>query len=90
VAGLRYDAYELKASDESSGDRISPRISVGVSPFRDGLLAGLQVYGSYAEGYRAPNISEAFISGIHPSAFSFRFLPNPSLRPETGKTWEAG
>lgn len=90
VVGLRYDAYELKASDESSGDRISPRISVGVSPFRDGLLAGLQVYGSYAEGYRAPNISEAFISGIHPSAFSFRFLPNPSLRPETGKTWEAG
>jgi hemoglobin/transferrin/lactoferrin receptor protein len=89
VAGLRYDSYKLKASSESSDDRISPRISVGVSPFRDGVLSGLQVYGSYAEGYRAPNTSEAFISGMHPRP-PFPFLPNPDLKPETGKTWEVG
>ncbi|WP_309085873.1 TonB-dependent receptor domain-containing protein [Chelativorans sp.] len=89
VAGLRYDAYTLEASEESSDDRLSPRISVGVSPFREGPLAGLQVYGSYAEGYRAPNTSEAFISGMHPRP-PFPFLPNPDLKPETGKTWEVG
>ena len=89
VGGLRYDAYTLEASEESSDERISPRISVGVSPFREGVLSGLQVYGSYAEGYRAPNTSESFISGMHPRP-PFPFLPNPDLRPETGKTWEVG
>jgi len=91
VAGLRYDSYKLKASDESSGDRLSPRISVGVSPFKEGALSGLQVYGSYSEGYRAPNTSEAYITGGHSfPGYSFAFLPNPDLKPETGRTWEAG
>ena len=90
IAGLRYDSYELKASEESSGDRISPRLSVGVSPFSDGVLSGLQIYGSYAEGYRAPNTSEAFITGVHPGGPPFPFLANPDLKPETGKTWEIG
>ena len=91
VAGVRYDSYELEASEKSSGDRFSPRLSVGVSPFNEGLLSGLQIYGSYSEGYRAPNTSEAYITGGHSfPGFSFAFLPNPDLRPETGKTWEAG
>ncbi|WP_274426041.1 TonB-dependent hemoglobin/transferrin/lactoferrin family receptor [Chelativorans sp. YIM 93263] len=89
VAGLRYDSYELESSEKSSDDRLSPRISVGVSPFDKGALAGLQVYGSYAEGYRAPTTAEAFISGMH-TIPPFPFLPNPGLKPETGKTWEAG
>ncbi|MFC6488007.1 TonB-dependent receptor domain-containing protein [Nitratireductor sp. GCM10026969] len=89
VAGLRYDSFEMKASEENTGSRLSPRISVGVSPFDQGPLTGLQVYGSYAEGYRAPTTAEAFISGMHPVP-PFPFLPNPDLKPETGKTWEAG
>mgnify|MGYP000695883085 CR=1 FL=1 len=91
VAGLRYDSYELEATSKNSGDRFSPRLSVGVSPFKEGVLSGLQVYGSYSEGYRAPNTSEAYITGGHSfPGFSFAFLPNPDLKPETGKTWEAG
>lgn len=91
VAGVRYDSYELEASEKSSGDRFSPRLSVGVSPFNEGALSGLQIYGSYSEGYRAPNTSEAYITGGHSfPGFSFAFLPNPDLKPETGKTWEAG
>jgi hemoglobin/transferrin/lactoferrin receptor protein len=27
---------------------------------------------------------------MHPSGVTFPFLPNPNLKPETGKTWEAG
>ncbi|MBZ9722145.1 TonB-dependent hemoglobin/transferrin/lactoferrin family receptor [Mesorhizobium sp. AD1-1] len=91
IAGLRYDNYILKDdTHDISGDRVSPRITVGVSPFESAGLAGLQFYGTYAEGYRSPSITETLISGNHPAGVSFPFLPNPNLRPETGKTTEFG
>ncbi|WP_292549286.1 TonB-dependent hemoglobin/transferrin/lactoferrin family receptor [Mesorhizobium sp.] len=91
IAGLRYDSYKLESDvGETSGDRLSPRITVGVSPFQTASLAGLQFYGTYAEGYRSPSLSETLISGNHPAGVSFPFLPNPDLKPETGKTVEFG
>jgi hemoglobin/transferrin/lactoferrin receptor protein len=91
IAGLRYDSYSLKDSTrETSGDRLSPRITVGVSPFESASLAGLQFYGTYAEGYRSPSLTETLISGNHPAGVTFPFLPNPNLKPETGKTVEFG
>ncbi len=91
VGALRYDSYKLDSDvGETSGDRLSPRITVGVSPFEQTGLAGLQIYGTYAEGYRSPSLSETLISGLHPNGVVFPFLPNPNLRPETAKTWEAG
>jgi hemoglobin/transferrin/lactoferrin receptor protein len=90
VGGLRYDSFELNGNDtKNSGDRLSPRVTVGVSPFDSEALKGLQFYGTYAEGYRAPTTSEALISGIHPFP-PFPFLPNPDLKPETARTWEFG
>ena len=61
-----------------------------MSPFDSIGLAGLQVYGTYAEGFRAPSLSETLITGLHPNGVVFPFLPNPYLRPETAKTWEFG
>ncbi|MBZ9677282.1 TonB-dependent hemoglobin/transferrin/lactoferrin family receptor [Mesorhizobium sp. ES1-1] len=91
IGGLRYDRYSLKDdTHDISGDRVSPRITVGVSPFETAGLDGLQFYGTYAEGYRSPSITETLISGNHPAGVSFPFLPNPNLRPETGKTTEFG
>src|SRR5690606_18981902 len=91
VAGLRYDTYSLKSSvGSASGDRFSPRITVGVSPFKEGALEGLQFYGTSAEGYRSPSITETLMSGMHPSGITFPFLPSPNLSPETAKTWEVG
>lgn len=91
IAGLRYDNYSLKDSTrETSGDRLSPRITVGVTPFESAGLDGLQFYGTYAEGYRSPSLTETLISGNHPAGVTFPFLPNPNLRPETGKTTEFG
>ena len=91
IGALRYDSYKLDDQQvEVSGDRLSPRITVGVSPFENMGLAGLQVYGTYAEGYRAPSLSETLITGLHPNGVVFPFLPNPYLRPETAKTWEFG
>ena len=66
-------------------------------------VAGFTPYVSYAEGYRAPSITETLIAGEHatgggPAFFPcpggtaglFCFLPNPGLRPEVGKNKEAG
>jgi hemoglobin/transferrin/lactoferrin receptor protein len=99
VSAIRYDRYDLdSAAVSTGGDRFSPKITVGVTP-----VAGLTPYVSYAEGYRAPSITETLIAGAHatgggPALFVcpggttglFCFLPNPNLRPEVGKNKEAG
>jgi hemoglobin/transferrin/lactoferrin receptor protein len=104
VSAVRYDRYELNSvgtvlgGTSSSGDRLSPKITIGVTP-----VIGFTPYISYAEGYRAPSITETLIAGSHatgggPAFFNcpdgtsglFCFLPNPNLRPEVGKNKEAG
>lgn len=99
VSAIRYDRYNLQSGNTSTGgDRFSPKITLGVTP-----VAGFQPYVSYAEGYRAPSITETVISGAHatgggPAFFPcpdgtsglFCFLPNPNLRPEVGKNKEVG
>jgi hemoglobin/transferrin/lactoferrin receptor protein len=105
ISALRYDHYELNSSGtggagttSSSGDRLSPKITVGVTP-----VAGFTPYVSYAEGYRAPSITETLIAGGHatgggPTLFNcpdgtsglFCFRPNPNLRAEVGKNTEVG
>lgn len=106
IGALRYDYYELNSAGtvaganntSSSGDRLSPKITVGVTP-----VAGFTPYVSYAEGYRAPSITETLIVGAHatgggPVFFTcadgtaglFCFQPNPNLRAEVGKNKEVG
>ncbi|MEH3148415.1 MAG: TonB-dependent hemoglobin/transferrin/lactoferrin family receptor [Methylobacterium frigidaeris] len=85
IGALRHDQYELSGGAyRSSGDRISPKVTVGVSP-----LPGIEFYGTYAEGYRAPSITETLVQGIHPFP-AFTILPNPTLRPEVAHTVEGG
>ena len=86
IGALRYDSYELNGGGaSSSGDRVSPKITVGLTP-----LSWFTIYSTYAEGYRAPAISETLISGFHPAPALFAFLPNTSLRPEVGQNKEIG
>ena len=90
-SALRYDTYDLSGgtnNSSSSGDRFSPKITVGLTP-----VQWLTIYGSYAEGYRAPAITEVFVMGTHPFAgpgSNFTFLQNTGLRPEIGKNKEIG
>jgi len=87
TGALRYDGFDLRSADtddHSAGSRLSPKLSVGLTP-----LAGFTLYGTYAEGYRAPTVSEAFVGSFHPGSI-FQFLPNPGLQPETGRTYEVG
>ncbi|MFA6267732.1 MAG: TonB-dependent hemoglobin/transferrin/lactoferrin family receptor [Pseudolabrys sp.] len=99
VSAARYDHYQLESAGTSTdGSRLSPKITVGVTP-----VAGITPYVSYAEGYRAPSVTETLIAGAHatgggPAFFVcpdgttglFCFLPNPNLRPEVGKNKEVG
>ncbi|MBN8958515.1 MAG: TonB-dependent hemoglobin/transferrin/lactoferrin family receptor [Rhizobiales bacterium] len=90
---LRYDAYKLDGGPVTNeGDRISPKTTLGITP-----LPWLTVYGTYAEGYRAPAVTETLVAGAHPPFASFpgaqpgfTFVPNPSLKPEIGHTKEVG
>jgi hemoglobin/transferrin/lactoferrin receptor protein len=85
INAVRYDGFALMGDGSSeTGNRLSPKTTIGITP-----IAGLQPYVSYAEGYRAPAVTEAFISGFHPGGFAY-FEPNPDLRPEIGKTTEIG
>lgn len=91
IAALRWDGYELVGSGvDNSDSRVSPRISIGVKPFEESFLHGVQLYGTYAEGYRSPSIIETLMTGLHPAGVAFPFLPNPNLIPETSKSWEIG
>ncbi len=88
ITALRYDNYKLEGGGfQTEGDRVSPKATVGVTPVR-----GFTVYGTYAEGYRAPAVTETLIFGLHPPAgpTQFGFIPNPQLHPEVGKNKELG
>ncbi|MBB4200914.1 TonB-dependent receptor [Rhodoblastus sphagnicola] len=85
IGAARYDRYQLNGGAyESSGDRVSPKITVGVSP-----IQGAEIFATYAEGYRAPSITETLVSGGHPFP-AFVILPNPALRPEVAHNVEGG
>lgn len=91
IGAVRYDSYELtSAGTSNSGDHVSPKVTVGVTP-----INGFTVYGTYAEGYRAPAVTETLVAGAHPPfavGFPnlFTFVPNPNLQPEIGVTKEIG
>lgn len=85
ITAVRYDQYELDSTDvHSEGNRVSPKVTLGVTP-----VTGITVFGTYAEGYRAPSITETLIDGFHPYP-AFPLIPNPNLRPEVAHNWEGG
>ncbi|WP_353653274.1 TonB-dependent receptor domain-containing protein, partial [Escherichia coli] len=70
---------------KNEGSRLSPKITVGVTPWQP-----VTFYASYAEGYRAPALTETLIDGFHPPPLSAgRFFPNPDLKPEIAHNIEA-
>ena len=58
----------------SGGTHLSPKLTIGITP-----IGGIEFYGTYAQGYRAPSVTETLIEGVHPFP-SFTFLPNPEPR----------
>lgn len=86
IGALRYDGYNLKGDAIAvDGNRLSPKVTVGVTPWEPATF-----YATYAEGYRAPALTETLIDGFHPPPVTGRFFPNPDLRPEVAHTVEFG
>ena len=77
--GLRAEGFagDTIATDARSLGRVNPNIGITVSP-----LAGLQLFATYAEGWRPPSIRE--LNG------QASVSPNPDLRPEVSKSFEIG
>jgi hemoglobin/transferrin/lactoferrin receptor protein len=86
INAARYDTYSLQGGGTyTDGSHISPKTTVAFTG-----IQGITPYVTYAEGYRAPALTETLVSGIHPSSPQFTLLPNPGLQPEIGKTKEIG
>ena len=94
IGALRYDGYRLdgttKATDvlasqdvNVDGNRVSPRLSIGVTPWD-----GIQFYGLYSQGYRVPHMQDMFRqNGAHGAT---GYEPNLLLRPEVATSYEVG
>lgn len=106
IPGVRFDSFESTSSiapdQDNSDDAVSPRFAASLAPQG---AEWLRLFGSYAEGFRAPSINELYLDGIHfsiphpvlfnPAAGSFvlspnNFIPNPDLVPEETQTVEFG
>ncbi|HRN87268.1 TonB-dependent hemoglobin/transferrin/lactoferrin family receptor [Hyphomicrobium sp.] len=86
IGALRYDSYELDGNGVNVQDEhVSPKITVGVTP-----VQGVTVFGTWAEGFRAPALSETLITGFHPGFANFELRPNPDLKPEVAQNVEGG
>ena len=92
IPALRFDQYESKdklgnAQDEN---KISPKFSLSYKPTKNTML-----FGSWAQAFRAPSMTELYPTGRHfpgvPRRFpDNNFKPNPKLKPETVTTIELG
>lgn len=86
VPALRWDRFEQRSDsglNDHSLDRLSPKITLAYR-----VTDWLQPYFSYAEAFRAPSLTELYVSGQHFPGNTF--LPNPNLKPETSRNFEVG
>ncbi|PWL18936.1 TonB-dependent heme/hemoglobin receptor family protein [Falsochrobactrum shanghaiense] len=94
IGAVRYDGYKLDGSTKGTpdvpseevsvdGNRVSPRLSIGVTPFD-----GVQFYGLYSQGYRVPHMQDMFRqNGAHGAT---GYEPNLFLEPEVATSYEFG
>lgn len=75
AASVRYDG------DDRFGDYVTWRIA----PTVEIAATGTQIRGTYGTGFKAPTLTQLFVS--YPA---FDFFANPDLRPETSEGWDIG
>ena len=90
LGALRWDSFDYSTSGQEgyTRSRVSKTGALGWRP-----TPWLMLYGKYSEGFRAPNLTELYPTGVHFSLGALGnnvFLPNPNLRPESSKTYETG
>lgn len=98
IPGLRYERFDLDAKPDALFHEDNPALTVAdldasASTAKLGLRYELnsewQLFGQYAEGFRAPPPADLNI-GFSIPAFNYVALPNPNLRPESSRGLELG
>lgn len=92
VPGIRWDDYETEADDSdldaSKDSAWSAKLGINFA-----VTDWLSLQASYNEAFRAPSITELFVSGVHftcgPGCANL-FVPNPDLEPEKAHNKEIG
>lgn len=80
-----YLVFGVRLDDHSEfGSEWTPRTSLVYNMFDN-----LRLKASYGTGFRAPSISELFITSYRSQGKSI-YEPNPDLEPETSKSYEIG
>ena len=82
---IRYDAVELTSAGQAdkNEDALTKQFSASYQ-----ITPWLSAFGSYAEAFRAPSLTELFVGGTH---FAFNtFVANPDLRSELAENKELG
>ena len=70
--------------NESFGNRTVPRVALSVLALRGGeIFSGTRLRFAYGEGIKEPRLEESF-------AIGGGLIPNPKLRPEENRSFEAG
>jgi len=85
IVGGRYDRIgnEREGRPDVTSEHFSPQATVKITP-----APWLQLWGTYAEAFRAPSLTELYVGGQHyPGNI---FVANPDLKPETAHNKEVG
>ncbi len=85
IPALRYDSVRQTNPDlpNRSESELSPQVTLALYPSERWML-----YGTWAEAFRAPSLTELYVRGQHFPGNNF--VPNPDLRPETAENKEFG
>jgi len=89
IPGIRYDNYSSSSdiAEDNHDQSVSPKLGVSYLP-----TDWMMVYASYAHAFSAPNLNDLYATGLHfDMGFAQNyFIPNPNLKPQTTRTFEAG
>ncbi|MEH6525525.1 MAG: TonB-dependent hemoglobin/transferrin/lactoferrin family receptor [Sneathiella sp.] len=92
IPAARFDSYRSSddAGNSQNEHQVSPKLAVSYLPTEN-----IMFFGSIANAFRAPNLTEIYASGQHFPGIPFVFpdnffVPNPDLSPETVTTFEIG
>lgn len=90
TAGVRYDGYKQKSASINHGEKKGDNFSKSLKGEMN-LLNDFLFHLSYTEGFNVPRLEQLFPSGYHfNSGTTNNFVPNPDLKPERAKHYEAG
>ena len=97
IPGLRYSTYSIDPTADKnfvSLPGFAPKVvTKGNLTKKLGLVYDFNdtysVYASYGEGFKMPTSQQLFVSSSDPFSGN-RIIPNPNLRPESVRSYEAG